>query len=82
MKILVDELPYYQDDCPFWDRCADRFGVGGFDKSFPRNWSKYYVCSPKNPHECVMLKEYMDEKREKEWEESYYTEEQELLGDE
>lgn len=52
MKILVDSLPYYYDDCPFTYVCymCD-------EKECPRTWDKYFVTSEENPHECLYLKE-------------------------
>lgn len=51
MKILVDSLPYYNDDCPFEHICGVEY------EYCPKHWSKYYVCSEKNPKECELLKE-------------------------
>lgn len=51
MKIVVDRLPYYGEDCPF-----ESLNNCNKDKC-PRNWSKYFVCSNWNPHECDMLVE-------------------------
>ncbi len=51
MKFLVDSLPYYNEDCPLHNVCkAD-------PEDCPRFWSKYKVCSERNPHEGEMLKE-------------------------
>ena len=51
MKFLVDELPYYHDECPFLNMCY------ASESECPRYWSKYQVCSDDNPHECMWLKE-------------------------
>lgn len=51
MKFIVDSLPYYGDICPF-----ENLKICN-QSDCPRNWSKYYVCSDKNPHECELLKE-------------------------
>lgn len=52
MKFLVDSLPYYNDDCFFCSQCGS---VDGLD--CPRTWTKGFICSDENPHECEMLKE-------------------------
>ena len=52
MKFLVDELPYYNEDCYFSQICCK-----AFSKDCPKIWDKYKVCSSKNPHECELLKE-------------------------
>lgn len=51
MKFVVDELPYYEEFCPFWEMCYDR---ASNDKC-PQYWSKYKICSDDNPHECHFL---------------------------
>ena len=53
MKFLVDELPYYGEECPFWTHgmCYSS------DNECPRCWSKSKVSSEDNPHECDCLKE-------------------------
>lgn len=56
MKFIVDQLPYYGDDCPFFEMC---FYHDDHD-ACPRYWSKYKVTSDSNPHEC----EYLFEKEE------------------
>lgn len=51
MKFVVDELPYYEELCPFGEICynnADR-------DECPRYWGKYKICSDDNPHECCLL---------------------------
>ena len=51
MKFIVDQLPYYGDECPFISMCdyVD-------DKTnCPRYWDKYKVCSTENTHECRYL---------------------------
>ena len=51
MKFLVDELPYYEDFCPFAENyCTDAHLI-----ECPRHWNKYKVCSDDNPHECLLL---------------------------
>ena len=55
MKLLVDELPYYNDECLFMDSICYTYGKGN---KCPRNWDKYKVCSDNNPRECVLLKEF------------------------
>lgn len=52
MKILVDSLPYYYEDCFFCRKCP-RTG----ESECPRYWSKEFICSKENPHECELLKE-------------------------
>jgi hypothetical protein len=54
MKFLVDELPYYNDDCILADICEDRFSK----KECPRYWDKEKVCSDTNPHQCNYLIEW------------------------
>lgn len=52
-KFIVDELPYYEDDCIL-------FLIGLCEPDYedcPRYWTKYKVCSEDNPHECIWLKE-------------------------
>ena len=61
MKILVDELPYYNDDCPFNAVCFD----SDSKVNCPRYWSKQEVCSDNNPHECCMLKEIVENDADK-----------------
>lgn len=52
-KFIVDELPYYGDDCILFES-----GMCHPDEyDCPRNWSKYKVSSKENPHECLWLKE-------------------------
>lgn len=51
MKFVVDELPYYDEYCPFWKVCYNSAG----DDKCPRHWSKYKICSDDNPHECCLL---------------------------
>ena len=52
MKFIVDELPYYHDECPLMELCCE------FNSdNCPRTWDKYTVCSDDNPHECLWLKE-------------------------
>lgn len=53
MKVVVDSLPYYQETCPFEDKC---YLCDSGD--CPKMWDKYYVCSKDNPHECNFLIEY------------------------
>lgn len=53
MKFLVDELPYYGDDCPFKAFCINHTNRD----NCPRYWDKYKICSTSNPHECEHLKE-------------------------
>lgn len=59
MKILVDSLPYYYDDCPFaYKDCNGMTSCYMCDeKECPRTWDKYFVTSEENPHECLYLKE-------------------------
>lgn len=54
MKFLVDELPYYGEECYFERKIGCSFSSS---EDCPRNWSKYIVCSDDNPHECKFLKE-------------------------
>lgn len=61
MKFIVDELPYYYDFCPFWNMCRDHVD----EEKCPKYWDKYKVCSDKNPHECMLLCELINEKEEK-----------------
>lgn len=52
MKFIVDELPYYYDDCLFFNDCPDKDS----DKC-PRTWNKYKVSDDKeNPKQCLFLK--------------------------
>ena len=53
MKFVVDQLPYYEDNCPLGPICRDI----NDPISCPRKWSKYKVTSDENPHECKLLKE-------------------------
>ena len=50
MKFIVDELPYYEEICPFWVMCPHNA-----DDVCPRHWDKYKVTSDENPHECQFL---------------------------
>ena len=56
-KFLVDELPYYGDECIFFitGMCYQN------NEDCPRYWDKYKVTSEDNPHECLWLKEYKGE---------------------
>lgn len=51
MKFLVDQLPYYEETCPFWMMCCHNAS----EEACPRYWSKYKVTSDENPHECEFL---------------------------
>lgn len=51
MKFVVDELPYYEEFCPFGKICDDNAS----DDKCPQHWSKYKICSDDNPHECCLL---------------------------
>lgn len=57
MKFIVDELPYYRDECPF-----SSFAYGNFcfanKTNCPRYWDKEFICSDDNPHECTYLIEF------------------------
>lgn len=53
MKFLVDELPYYGEDCPLMTFCIDRTNC----IDCPRHWDRWTVNSSSNPHECIYLKE-------------------------
>ena len=56
-KFLVDELPYYGDDCSLL-----MIGICHPNEyDCPRHWNKYKVSSEENPHECLWLKEYEGE---------------------
>lgn len=57
MKFLVDSLPYYGEDCPMMlnNLCNESYGL------CPREWDKEFVCSDDNPHECLWLKEIVEE---------------------
>lgn len=55
MKFLVDELPYYDEYCPFAN--SDRCYPAVMTDECPRHWNKDKVNSRKNPHECELLKE-------------------------
>lgn len=52
MKFIVDELPYYGEDCPFYEMCQHSDA-----EECPRYWDKYKICSDDNPHECNLLVE-------------------------
>lgn len=58
MKFIVDELPYYGDECPFslWghDLCPRKRD----ESECPRYWDKYFISSTNNPHQCYHLIEY------------------------
>lgn len=57
MKIIVDSLPYYGDECPFEDTCPYRLN----ETACPRYWDKYKVCNEcdeHNPRECFFLMEH------------------------
>lgn len=52
MKFVVDQLPYYEEVCPFWSICwRDANDI----LKCPRHWDKYKVDSDENPHECNLL---------------------------
>ena len=53
MKIIVDELPYYVEFCPFWATCPDNAS----DEKCPRYWNKNKVCADENHHQCHYLLE-------------------------
>lgn len=55
MKIFVDQLPYYNDECLFDTQCPYRHNV----EVCPRYWDKYKVCDERN-NECHFLKEKGD----------------------
>ena len=61
MKILVDQLPYYNDFCPFWMMCRDHVD----EEKCPIYWGKYKVCSDENPHECMFFRELIQGSAEK-----------------
>lgn len=50
MKFIVDSLPYYGDNCPFYAKC------GQID--CPKRWDNKYIYSDLNPHKCEHLIEY------------------------
>lgn len=57
MKFIVDELPYYEELCPFYPMCSDNAN----SYMCPRYWDKEKVCSDnRNPHECRFLIEAVD----------------------
>lgn len=56
MKFIVDELPYYREECPFYEMCQDSI----YADKCPRYWNKYKICSDDNPHECNLLIEASD----------------------
>lgn len=53
MKFIVDGLPYYGEECPFYIQNLCNSSAN----DCPRRWSRYKVCSKDNPHECEWLKE-------------------------
>lgn len=55
MRFLVENLPYYNNYCPFMDDCLEKDGV-----YCPRAWGKEFVCSDENPHCCCRLRELED----------------------
>lgn len=57
MKFIVDYLPYYGEDCPFYEMCQYSDA-----EECPRYWDKYKICSDNNPHECNLLIETSDNK--------------------
>lgn len=69
MKFVVDELPYYEELCPFWEICYDN---ASNDKC-PQHWSKYKIYSDDNPHECRFLIEACLVKSEEPEQESNYS---------
>ena len=52
MRFLVENLPYYYDNCPFVDDCIDAGTM-----NCPRHWDKEFVCSDENPHCCRWMRE-------------------------
>lgn len=58
MKFLVDELPYYGDDCHMM---LNNLCMIESTLLCPRYWDKEFVCSDENPHECPWLKEIVNE---------------------
>lgn len=53
MKFIVNELPYYEEFCPFYMVCSDNAS----ESKCPRHWDKEKVCSDSNPHECLIFVE-------------------------
>lgn len=58
MKFVVDDLPYYGDDCPLM---LSEWCKSSYESICPRFWDKEFVCSDENPHECPWLKEIVNE---------------------
>lgn len=53
MKTIVDSLPYYGEFCPYAksDFCTDKSSLN----FCPRFWSKHFIASENNPHQCSYL---------------------------
>ena len=54
MRFLVDELPYYEDSCPFEEICDECYS------GCPKYWDKNTINSENNPHLCTFLIEKGD----------------------
>ena len=64
MKILVDEMPYFQHDCPFEDDRGACKLTGGRCEHFDP------PCRERNPDECdglMTLEAYQRKKEEEAW---------------
>ena len=59
MRFMVDELPYYEEDCVVAPWCP----YVNDPVACPRKWSKYMVTSDTNPHECHLLAEQKGENK-------------------
>lgn len=56
MKFVVDELPYWQDDCPFLNYCC---GTCKLDDELC-NYMNDYIAGARPPESCRWLKEEGD----------------------
>lgn len=52
MKFIVDEMPYFKSDCPFYE-CGTGMCVCACD----RKCECYYFDTGRNPNFCLWLKE-------------------------
>ena len=55
MKFLVDEMPYYMDDCPFYE-----YGTGLCTCTVDRKHTCEYFYMNRDPEYCYWLKEKED----------------------
>lgn len=64
MQFVVNELPYYQEECFFADQCPD-----AYSQDCPMVWDKRKVCDEidgdQNPRECCLLIDFEKMTKEK-----------------